>query len=152
MFCWSLISTFYGIQWVWFSAWKFLSLLCHALLYILAIYSFLTYIYICLYIYYADIHNVQVTGKWCSFQTEKVCNITYFLQTLEIKMCCLIHDSLLLVHFLLSRFSDRTLFTSRNKFQINIYCSENQYQDISDNSNIVDGEFVWGFFGCLRDH
>lgn len=75
----------------------------------------------------------------------RMCNITHFSQTLEIKMCCLIHDSLLLVHFLLCRLSDRALFTSRNKFQINIYHSEKQPQEISENSNSVTGEFG-GFF------
>lgn len=81
-----------------------------------------------------------------------MCNITLFSQTLEIKMCCLIHESLLLVHFLLCRLSDRALFTSRNKFQINIYHSENQSQEISENSNSVTGEFVGGFFDSLRNH
>lgn len=76
-----------------------------------------------------------------SFKTEEVYNITHCLQTLEIKMCCLIHDSLLLGLFLLCRLSDRILFISRNKLQINIYYSENQSREISGNSNTVTGEF-----------
>lgn len=52
----------------------------------------------------ADMHNAQVTGKWHGiFRLEILC-YACSPQTVEIKMYCLIHNSLLLVHFTVPSF------------------------------------------------
>lgn len=47
---------------------------------------------------------------------------------------------MLLAPVLLSKLSDRPLFTSRNKFQRNVYHSENQSQHISESSDCTTAD------------